>query len=1216
MPINIKPMERRKISPGIVQSSNSKTSAVATSSTQSVRAKNKLTLKTLEGHEPFMSMQSRMQPKQILSISYLPDGKRMISASYDKTTRQWDLRAGKEIEEFQARDVETRIVKTFEGHFNWIHPIDVSADSTLLAGGSWDDVRIWSMETGKLMAGPFRVQGGAELGVLRFSQDSKKLAVLSAAGRCLEVWDVQTQKLDVRVEESRYGSGIQTPIFWTTKDKSIVAAFDFKDKPKESWELELGSGSDWQSSESEVEVKQSESDYQPLDYRDLNTVYEFNASTLQTVGAPFEGHTHIVTGLALTFDCALLASASRYDHTIKLWAFESRQLLASFDNQYPDLLTFSPNSHQLAYTNLGDTKIYIYDPPLDILATIRLAQQACIPRHTSTCSCTNVLLQTRKQSDLLNSNATPRIVRRKPAIFIAHARRPLLPLPTIRPRYPAFLGYLRKLLPSSSTSAVPPVRNDQPHDPWDFPATSPLPPNRSPYARTLTQGSSHINFRENPRPTPAPPTTLSPASASKARLSSLFTWWPVRAGHTSPPTVHVPLAWGELRHAAAGAPSNDDDWIRDEDVPSPPSPNPNSRPLAAQINTGQRGKVKVSRRRDELDIFKMPVNVKPMEHQRISPGIVQSSNSKASAMASSSTQPVGAKNKLNLKPVMILEGHGPLRNMFSKQYKYVSFISYLPDGKRMISASSEDKTTRQWDLQAGKEIEEVRDVCEQETRKMALSGDGRWVVTSTYIWGKDHSIGKLQARDVETRIVKTFEGCSNFINCTDVSADSTLLADGSRDGVRMWSMETGKLVAGPFRLRVQCGAEAGVLRFSRDSKKLAVLSFAGRCLEVWDVQTQKLDVRVEKSRYGTCTDTPIFWTTKDKSIVSTFDFKDDPRESRELERESLEVTSQLEVSAQSELELESPASESRSALDGSNYKWLPHPDVNTIYEFDALTLETVGAPFEGHTQIVTGLALSFDCAILASASRWDHTIKLWAFESRQLLASFDDQHIDLLIFSPTSHQLSYNQLGSAQEAQLNTKKKSDLLNSNATRRAARRNPATIPVRHSLRPPPTIHPEQRTLIRYLRKLLPFRTHVGLPVPNDVPRDPLDFSATSPLPSNRSPQATTQTRSYKNRRPTSAPPTTLSSAPASQARPHRLFTWWPIHATHSPHIVDTPLAWGKERYATAGAPPKDDDDIIRDEDVPSPPPSPNPNSQPLATRQTNAGEHGSGRLCGCF
>ncbi|KAG2068949.1 hypothetical protein BDR04DRAFT_1102344 [Suillus decipiens] len=80
------------------------------------------------------------------------------------------------------------------------------------------------------------------------------------------------------------------------------------------------------------------------------------------------------------------------------------------------------------------------------------------------------------------------------------------------------------------------------------------------------------------------------------------------------------------------------------------------------------------------------------------------------------------------------------------------------------------------------------------------------------------------------------------------------------------------------------------------------------------------------------------------------------------------------------------------------------PTFKSIYEFDASTLETVRAPF-GHTKFVTSLALSFDGALLASAPLRDHTIKLWAFESRQLLASFDIQNVHHLTFSPDSCQI-------------------------------------------------------------------------------------------------------------------------------------------------------------------------------------------------------------------
>jgi len=106
-------------------------------------------------------------------------------------------------------------------------------------------------------------------------------------------------------------------------------------------------------------------------------IYEFDVSTLETIGAPFERHISHFTGLALSFDCALLASTSEYDDTIKLWAFESHQLLASFDVHKPHTLILSPNSWQFAYTTSDQSRIHICDIPLDILARIWPEQATC-----------------------------------------------------------------------------------------------------------------------------------------------------------------------------------------------------------------------------------------------------------------------------------------------------------------------------------------------------------------------------------------------------------------------------------------------------------------------------------------------------------------------------------------------------------------------------------------------------------------------------------------------------------------------------------------------------------------------------------------------------------------------------------------------------------------------------------------------------------------------
>jgi len=136
-----------------------------------------------------------------------------------------------------------------------------------------------------------------------------------------------------------------------------------------------------------------------------------------------------------------------------------------------------------------------------------------------------------------------------------------------------------------------------------------------------------------------------------------------------------------------------------------------------------------------------------------------------------------------------------------------------------------------------------------------------------------HDSGELKAYEVETGTMKKFEGHSDTVSCIDISLDNKLLASGSRDHTaRIWDLNTGKLVAGPF----ECvDSWVCAVRFSQDMKKLAVKSgVKGRCLEVWDNQAQKLGRRVGKGGGGTWPDTPVFWTTEDRSIVAAFSFED------------------------------------------------------------------------------------------------------------------------------------------------------------------------------------------------------------------------------------------------------------------------------------------------------------------------------------------------------
>jgi WD40 repeat protein len=86
----------------------------------------------------------------VSSVAYSRDGKKLITASWDKTAKIWDATNGK-------------LLQTLTGHTNYVDNACFSNDGSVALSGSWDMTwRLWNVETGeKLREGTTQIQGGA-----------------------------------------------------------------------------------------------------------------------------------------------------------------------------------------------------------------------------------------------------------------------------------------------------------------------------------------------------------------------------------------------------------------------------------------------------------------------------------------------------------------------------------------------------------------------------------------------------------------------------------------------------------------------------------------------------------------------------------------------------------------------------------------------------------------------------------------------------------------------------------------------------------------------------------------------------------------------------------------------------------------------------------------------------------------------------------------------
>lgn len=145
---------------------------------------------------------------------------RALSASDDGTLRLWDLRA-------------ERSEKVLQGHEGRVPALAVSRDGRYAASGGWDQmVRIWDMETGEIL----QLLEGHEnnVNVVAFSPDGKQLLSGGYDGRLI-LWDVESgARLNLF---SRSGFPINALAFTPDATRALTAGVD---ETVRLWDLEAG----------------------------------------------------------------------------------------------------------------------------------------------------------------------------------------------------------------------------------------------------------------------------------------------------------------------------------------------------------------------------------------------------------------------------------------------------------------------------------------------------------------------------------------------------------------------------------------------------------------------------------------------------------------------------------------------------------------------------------------------------------------------------------------------------------------------------------------------------------------------------------------------------------------------------------------------------------------------------------------------------------------
>jgi len=271
----------------------------------------------------------------VLALAFLPDGRRIVTCSYDKTLSLWDMRNGV-------------VLKKMEGHRGWVRSVAVSGDGRLIASGDTSgELIVWHGDSGNCLIQAVKVHS-KQICSVAFSPDGTVLATGSWDKTtelwCTETWQVQGNPINCGDEVNclRYSSSGELLAIATDKDIQIwnpctrerTTNFKAHAAINSAWNFSLA----WTPDGTRLLSAGSNAD---------PTIREWDTSTWKQVGDPWSGHADSISAIAINSAATLIASAS-YDNQVRLWRFSDQRSIAIFkDSDEVYCVNFSTYSNHI-----------------------------------------------------------------------------------------------------------------------------------------------------------------------------------------------------------------------------------------------------------------------------------------------------------------------------------------------------------------------------------------------------------------------------------------------------------------------------------------------------------------------------------------------------------------------------------------------------------------------------------------------------------------------------------------------------------------------------------------------------------------------------------------------------------------------------------------------------------------------------------------------------
>jgi WD40 repeat protein len=278
----------------------------------------------------------------VVAVAAFPDRRRMITGSWDKTLRLWDLETGV-------------VLKKMEGHSSGVEALAVSRDGQMIASGdTCGDLIAWHGETGESLTKPINAHT-SNINSVDFSPDGTVLATCSY-DRTTKFWSTKTWRMQGKPINCR---GVNCVRYSPSGELLAIATY---------YNIQIyNSGT--RKLVASLTARATSLAWTPDGTRLLSgggyDIQEWDPLTWQLqVGHLWKGHTNFIWAIAIDPTGTLVASASSDDHKhVRLWRLSDRQNIGIFQPSSPPLsVTFSVDGRHILSGGY-DNKISEWEVP-------------------------------------------------------------------------------------------------------------------------------------------------------------------------------------------------------------------------------------------------------------------------------------------------------------------------------------------------------------------------------------------------------------------------------------------------------------------------------------------------------------------------------------------------------------------------------------------------------------------------------------------------------------------------------------------------------------------------------------------------------------------------------------------------------------------------------------------------------------------------------------